>query len=194
MNHFMRRAGGFSLLLAGGLTYAAAAQMRTADAGAVPGIIPSGFGESVDRDVARVRAATAQFKMVDKAIAAGYPRHTDCVENQPQGAMGFHFQNNALLDATLDVERPEVLVYEKMPDGTFKLNGVEYLRADSRMDERRGADHHGTETEARREAGNLVPPRLDLGAEPVGHLRRLESTREVLIVSGRPSVERCQEP
>jgi hypothetical protein len=41
--------------------------------------------------------------------------------------MGFHFQNNTLLDATLDVEKPEVLVYEKMADGTFKLNGVEYL-------------------------------------------------------------------
>ena len=39
----------------------------------------------------------------------------------------FHFQNNALLDTTLEVEKPEVLVYERMPDGTFKLNGVEYL-------------------------------------------------------------------
>jgi hypothetical protein len=127
MSHFMQRVGGFSLLLLGGLTGVAGAQMRPADAPAAPGIIPSGFGESVDRDVALVRAATAPFKVVEKAIAAGYPRHTNCVQNQPQGAMGFHFQNNALLDATLDVERPEVLVYEQMPDGTFKLNGVEYL-------------------------------------------------------------------
>ena len=126
-HHFVRGVGGFSLLLAGGLTCAAGAQMRPADPTAVPGIIPTGFGESVDRDVARVRAATAPFKVADKAIAAGYPRHTDCVQNQPQGAMGFHFQNNTLLDATLDVEHPEVLVYEQMADGTFKLNGVEYL-------------------------------------------------------------------
>lgn len=41
--------------------------------------------------------------------------------------MGYHFQNNALLDTTLDVERPEVLVYERKADNTFKLNGVEYL-------------------------------------------------------------------
>ena len=41
--------------------------------------------------------------------------------------MGYHFQNNALLDTTLDLEHPEVLVYEKMPDGTFQLNGVEFL-------------------------------------------------------------------
>ena len=41
--------------------------------------------------------------------------------------MGYHFQNNSLLDATLDLGHPEVLVYEKMPDGTFQLNGVEFL-------------------------------------------------------------------
>ena len=28
---------------------------------------------------------------------------------------------------TLDLQHPEVLVYEKMPDGTFQLNGVEFL-------------------------------------------------------------------
>jgi hypothetical protein len=41
--------------------------------------------------------------------------------------MGYHFQNNALLDTTLDLEHPEVLVYEKMSDGTFQLNGIEFL-------------------------------------------------------------------
>ena len=41
--------------------------------------------------------------------------------------MGYHFQNNALLDTTLDLDHPEVLVYEKMADGTFQLNGVEFL-------------------------------------------------------------------
>ena len=46
--------------------------------------------------------------------------------------MGYHFQNNALLDTTLDVDQPEVLVYEKKPDGAFKLNGVEFLHSGSR--------------------------------------------------------------
>jgi hypothetical protein len=41
--------------------------------------------------------------------------------------MGYHFQNNALLDTTLELDHPEVLVYEKKPDGGFKLNGVEFL-------------------------------------------------------------------
>ena len=39
----------------------------------------------------------------------------------------YHFGNKALKDATLDVEKPEVLVYEKRPDGTFQLNGVEFF-------------------------------------------------------------------
>jgi len=90
-------------------------------------VLPSGLGEAVDRDVSKVREATARFKVAGAAEAAGYKRVTDCVENQPAGAMGYHFQNNALLDTALDLEHPEVLVYEKTPDGAYKLNGVEFL-------------------------------------------------------------------
>jgi hypothetical protein len=74
-----------------------------------------------------IRDATAKFKTTEAAEAAGYKQVTGCVEHQPAGAMGYHFQNNALLDTTLDLEHPEVLVYEKLPDGTFQLNGVEFL-------------------------------------------------------------------
>jgi hypothetical protein len=101
------------------------ASMPTANK--VPGILPSGLGEEIDRDVARIRTGTDQFKTTEAAEAAGYARVTDCVEYQPAGAMGYHFQNNAIVDTTLDVDHPEVLVYEKMPDGSFKLNGVEFL-------------------------------------------------------------------
>ena len=88
---------------------------------------PSGYSDAVDRDVMKVREATAKFKTTEAAEAAGYKRVTDCVEYKPHGAMGYHYQNNALLDTTLDLEHPEVLVYEKMADGTFQLNGVEFL-------------------------------------------------------------------
>jgi len=107
--------------------FAAAAQNRTTDKRRAPGILPSGLGEAVDRDVVKVRDATARFKTTEAAEAAGYKRVSECVEYQPAGAMGYHFQNNALLDTTLDLDHPEVLVYEKKPDGTFKLNGVEFL-------------------------------------------------------------------
>jgi hypothetical protein len=92
-----------------------------------PGILPSGYGEAVDRGIMTIRDVTAKFKTTAVAEAAGYKPVTACVEHQPEGAMGYHFLNEALLDTTLEVEHPQVLVYEKMPDGTFQLNGVEFL-------------------------------------------------------------------
>jgi len=115
------------LLVTGAFVYAATAQTRATDTSQAAGVLPSGLGDAVDRDVAKVRNATAGFKTTAAAETAGYKRVSDCVEYQPAGAMGYHFQNDALLDTTLDVEHPEVLVYEKKPDGTFKLNGVEFL-------------------------------------------------------------------
>jgi hypothetical protein len=104
-----------------------AAQTTAKDVGEAPGIIPSAFGAAVDRDIMTIRAATSKFKTTEAAEAAGYKRVTECVQHQPAGAMGYHWQNNDLLDTTLDLQHPEVLVYEKMPDGTFQLNGVEFL-------------------------------------------------------------------
>ena len=102
------------------------AQGPAMDAAPVPGIMPSGFGDAVDRDVAKIRAATDKFKATAAAEGAGYTRVTECIEHQPAGAMGYHWQNNGILDTTLDVDHPEVLVYEKKSDGSFKLNGVEF--------------------------------------------------------------------
>ncbi len=129
MRQHVRGLGGLVLVLAVGVGGPTSAQDAPAETSvkAVKGIIPSTFGEAIDRDVARARAATARFRMEDAAVAAGYPAATHCVENQPAGGMGLHYQNGALLDTTLDVERPEILVYEKQSDGRIKLNGVEYL-------------------------------------------------------------------
>jgi hypothetical protein len=126
MNDLGLRLGGV-LMLTGAMTYAAVAQTPSMSTAQAPGVLPSGMGEAVDRDVAKVRAATEKFKATEAAEAAGYKRVTDCVEYQPAGAMGYHFQNNALLDTTLDLDHPEVLVYERQGNGAFKLNGVEFL-------------------------------------------------------------------
>lgn len=93
----------------------------------VPGILPTGLGESVDRDVERVRASTAQFRVVSEALAAGYIATDRCVQHPTHGVMGLHYKNPALRDGTPDVEHPEILLYQRMPDGTLKLNGVEYV-------------------------------------------------------------------
>jgi len=111
-----------AVLVSGG-----AAQTSTKQMGETRAVLPSGLGEAVDRDVMTIRDATAKFKSTEAAEAAGYKGQTNCVEHQPAGAMGYHFQNDTLLDTTLDLKHPEVLVYEKMPDGSFQLNGVEFL-------------------------------------------------------------------
>ena len=82
----------------------------------------------VDRDLERLRAATASFKSLDAAVAAGYQRTvTQCISHPTLGVMGYHHTNDALLDDKLDVEHPEILVYGKTATGEYKLNGVEFF-------------------------------------------------------------------
>lgn len=118
MKHIVRAGTGSVLLLSA--TLCAGADMA-------PGILPSGFGDVVDRDVKAVRDATAPFQSVDRAQAAGYSQETDCMEKPPEGGMGYHFTKHELRDGVVEVGKPEVLVYEKRRDGSFKLNGVEYI-------------------------------------------------------------------
>jgi hypothetical protein len=93
----------------------------------VPAVLPTGLGEETDRAVEQLRKATAPFRSVDQAMAAGYKQETGCVENPPAGGMGYHFTKAELRDSLLEPEKPEVLVYEKRADGSFKLNGVEFI-------------------------------------------------------------------
>lgn len=91
--------------------------------------------------LAQVRRATAQFHDVEAAMAAGYtvwspnPASGSC-PTSAEGKMGYHLVNPALrgspldpvnADAELDPLRPEMLLYEKRPDGKLHLVGVEYL-------------------------------------------------------------------
>jgi hypothetical protein len=89
---------------------------------------PSAYGAAVERDIARVRQATEAFRSLDAAASAGYARTVaQCVAHPEHGAMGHHHTNDALLDDRLEVQRPEILVYERMTDGEYVLNGVEYI-------------------------------------------------------------------
>lgn len=76
----------------------------------------------------RLRAATRAFQTLDSAVAAGYAREVPaCLVHEHHGAMGYHHVNQRYLDATAEVERPEILLYERLPDSTYRLNGVEYI-------------------------------------------------------------------
>jgi len=73
-----------------------------------------------------VREVTARFRDVDDAIAAGYAQFQGCVSGAEKGAMGVHFANGTLFDDRVDVEHPEVLVYEPR-NGKLHLVAVEYI-------------------------------------------------------------------
>jgi len=88
---------------------------------------PSTLSPSVARDIARLRTATAPFKSLDSAVAAGYARAVaQCISHPQLGGMGYHHQNSALVDGKLEVEHPEILVYRRAPGGAYELTGVEY--------------------------------------------------------------------
>jgi hypothetical protein len=80
------------------------------------------------------RAATAQFRDVSVATAAGYGEFRDaqgiaCIElADGSGGMGVHYVKGALVgDTVLDPEQPEALVYELRPYAGLKLAALEYI-------------------------------------------------------------------
>ena len=77
------------------------------------------------------RKATAAFKDVNAALAAGYVKfpdlHGDCVAQQGEGGMGVHYLNVALVDGVLDPLRPELLVYRQARNGKLDLVALEYV-------------------------------------------------------------------
>jgi hypothetical protein len=82
----------------------------------------------VAADLHRLRAATRPFRNLDSAVAAGYAREVaDCLAHEHHGAMGYHHVNRGYADARVDVERPEILLYERLPGGEYRLNGVEFV-------------------------------------------------------------------
>ena len=95
----------------------------------------------VQSGLAVIRRTTAKFHELDSATAAGYvawspdPATATCPSSS-EGNMGYHrvnvglrgsAANPAAADATIDLELPEMLLYEKMANGKLRLVGVEYL-------------------------------------------------------------------
>jgi hypothetical protein len=80
-----------------------------------------------DDPLAGVRAATARYRNVDRAIDAGYVQFFGCVHEPLAGSMGIHFVHGSRAgDAVLEPTRPEALMYQEQ-DGRLVLAGVEYV-------------------------------------------------------------------
>jgi hypothetical protein len=75
-----------------------------------------------------VREATARYRDVAVAEADGYGLQFGCVTGPDVGAMGLHYVNFSLVgDGELDASRPEIVIYEPLPNGRLKLTGADFL-------------------------------------------------------------------
>ena len=72
-------------------------------------------------ELLQARAATAKYRQFSKAIEDGYADINVVVPN-----MGYHFMKSAIVDATFEIRKPEILVYNKRLNGSFELVAVEY--------------------------------------------------------------------
>jgi hypothetical protein len=75
-----------------------------------------------------VRDSTERFKDVAVAEVEGYILQFGCVSGDDFGAMGLHYVNGDLVNSgVLDATRPQIVIYEAMPDGSRQLIGADYL-------------------------------------------------------------------
>ena len=81
-------------------------------------------------EVAQLKQAMADYKDFEMAEAAGYD--VDATGYRTQ--MGHHFLNAALLDASFELTKPEVLLYAPDENGVMQFVAVEYGIPISDMD------------------------------------------------------------
>ena len=82
------------------------------------------------REFAALRALTAPFHRFEAGREAGWDEQlTPCLEHPTDGGMGYHFGNPAYLgdEGAYAALEPEVLVYEPMRNGRYRLGAVEYI-------------------------------------------------------------------
>ena len=89
---------------------------------------PSSYGTDVQQGYALARSATAAYRVLASAVATGYAASVaQCFSDPTHGAMGYHHINRAYVDNRVEIEKPEILLYERKADGSYGLNGVEYI-------------------------------------------------------------------
>jgi hypothetical protein len=79
-------------------------------------------------DLQELTARMARYHSFAQAEKAGYTvKVQPCFDNQPIGAMGYHFVNGALMDDTVDPLTPEAVMYEPGLQGQMTFVGVEFI-------------------------------------------------------------------
>jgi hypothetical protein len=79
--------------------------------------------------VKAVRDATDRFKHVTSVAGPGegYELAFGCVSGGDFGAMGLHYVNMSLVDGVLDVNQPEIVLFEPTSNGGIRITGVDFL-------------------------------------------------------------------
>ena len=86
-----------------------------------------------DRDLASLRQAVSGLHELTIAEAAGYttavgdPSDGHTCLSDASGGMGVHYLNTTLVNDTVIVTQPEILIYEPQQDHSMKFVGVEYI-------------------------------------------------------------------
>ena len=73
------------------------------------------------RELQQARAATARYRNIANAFHDGYVQIPVDVEN-----MGHHYMKSEIVNATFEIRKPELLVYNRNDDGKLELLAVEY--------------------------------------------------------------------
>ena len=78
--------------------------------------------------VTLVRQSTERFRDVRVAENENYHLVFGCVSGSDAGAMGLHYANlDLVFDDVLDPTRPEIVIYEPLPNGRLRMTGADYL-------------------------------------------------------------------
>lgn len=107
---------------------AACAQNSSHSGMAMASAEPTAYGGEVQSGYTHARSATAAYRTLDSAVAKGYAASVaKCFADSTHGAMGYHHINRAYVDNRVEIDKPEILLYERKADGSYGLNGVEYI-------------------------------------------------------------------
>jgi hypothetical protein len=87
----------------------------------------AGDGEEAT-GLASLRSMTAGFADIEGARQAGYTEQiTTCWYHRDNGGQGYHYGRSELIDGTVSLMEPELVMYEPMPDGSQQFVGIEYI-------------------------------------------------------------------
>ena len=80
-----------------------------------------GVSKETSRQLQEIRKATAIYHDIQHAYDSGYGDINVVVPN-----MGYHFMKPGLVNASFEIDKPEILVYNKTAGGKFDLVAVEF--------------------------------------------------------------------